>query len=126
MMTKLSTLAAKVRADVAWADANPNMNDMPAGSRHYRVRLRYKGRQMTVPFSCGPAIEHEPSAEDVLECLLSDSSGADEAFEDWCDDLGYDSDSRRAERTYKLIQAQAIKTRNLLGDEYDSFMAAER
>lgn len=123
---KLSALAAKVRADVTWADSNPHMDDMPAGSRHYRVTLRYKGRQMTVPFSCGPLIEREPSAKDVLECLLSDSCGADEAFEDWCAELGYDSDSRKAERTYKAVQAQSVKTRNLLGSEYEMFLESER
>ena len=123
---KLSTLCNKVRCDVAWAYDNPNMDDMPAGSRHYRVTLHYKRRQMTVPFSCGPAIEREPSAEDVLECLLSDSYGAYQTFEQWCSDLGYDSDSRKAERTYRAVVRQDGQTRRLLGADYDKFIEAER
>lgn len=123
---KLSTLCSKVRVDVQWADSNPNMDDMPPGSRHYRVTLRYKGRQMTVPFSCGPAIEREPDAESVLECLLSDASSAYQSFDDWCGDYGYDTDSRKAERTYRIVVSQAEKTKRLLADDYEAFMDAER
>ena len=122
----LQNLSNRVRATSEWADTNPHMSDMPPGSSHWRVTLRYQGRQMTVPFSMGPAHSHEPEAAEVLECLLSDASGADEDFENWAADLGYDPDSRKAERIYKTVQRQTLKLSRLLGDDYDTFMQAER
>jgi hypothetical protein len=104
--------------------SNPHMSDMPDGSAHYQVRLNYQRRQMTLHFSHGPAICADPTAEGVLECLLSDLSGADENFQDWADGLGYDTDSRKAEKTYNVVKAQAVKTRNLLGDALQEFYDA--
>lgn len=100
------------------------MADMPDGSRHWRVILGRRQptgqyHQMTVYFSQGPAIEREPSAEDVLDCLASDYSGFDNArsFEDWCGEYGYDTDSRKAEATYRAVQQQAEKLERFLTRE---------
>src|SRR5690606_33602845 len=41
-----------------------------------------------------------PHAADVLHSLILDSAAADQTFESWCDEFGYDSDSRKAEATY--------------------------
>jgi hypothetical protein len=37
--------------------------------------------------------------------------------EDWCGELGYDPDSRRAERTFKAIEQQTEKLRRFLDAE---------
>lgn len=42
-----------------------------------------------------------PSAASVLYCLLSDARGAEVNFYDWCDEYGYDSDSRKALAVYE-------------------------
>lgn len=43
-----------------------------------------------------------PSTADVLYCLVSDAQASDAgSFEEWAGDLGYDPDSRTAERVYK-------------------------
>jgi hypothetical protein len=120
--------ALGISATVAYADANPHMTDMGRGAYHYRVTLRRRTprRSMTVPFSCGSGWTREPDAADVLDCLLSDASSADQSFEDWCGDYGYDTDSRRHERTYKAVVRQTAKLRAFLGDDYDRAMAAER
>lgn len=41
-----------------------------------------------------------PSEYDVLACLTKYDPNS---FEDFCSDFGYDSDSRRAEKTYKAV-----------------------
>jgi hypothetical protein len=41
-----------------------------------------------------------PSAYDVLTCLTKCDPGT---FENFCSDFGYDTDSRKAERTYKAV-----------------------
>ena len=41
-----------------------------------------------------------PTAYDVLSCVASDSH-TPETFADFCDEYGYDQDSRTAEKTFK-------------------------
>lgn len=63
-----------------------------------------------------------PTCSDVLDCLASDASMVDNArhFEDFASDLGYDTDSRKAERIYHACMEQANKLRRFLGNvDYD-------
>lgn len=106
-----------------WADSNPNMADMPAGSSHWKCTLRCGRRQMTVFFSQGPAICHEPTAAEVLDCLASDASCLQgQSFENFCDELGYDTDSRKAERTYNALHKQTDKLTRFLADHFDQLV----
>ena len=106
-----------IRATVEWADSNPNMDSRDMN--HYKVTLRMGRRQMTTPFSQGFGITGEPTADDVLDCMASDATTVDngDSFEDFCGELGYDTDSRQAERIYKATQAQTAKLKRFLGDE---------
>lgn len=77
-----------------------------------------------VPWMQGYGIETVPQDEPatVLDALVSDASTLTEgAFEDWASALGYDPDSRKAERTYREIQAQASELVRFLGgvDEFE-------
>lgn len=58
-----------------------------------------------------------PTLEDVLDCLASDCSSVENSrsFADFASELGYDEDSRSAERTYRVCQDQAVELENLLG-----------
>jgi hypothetical protein len=114
----------KTTATAEWADSNPNMSDMPQGSSHWRVILRRAGKQMPVPFSQGPAICKEPTAEDVLGCLLADASCIEAAgcFEDFARELGYDEDSRKAESAYKACLRQTEGLKRFLGGDYEAFV----
>jgi hypothetical protein len=106
--------------EVEWADSNPNMDSDPKWqANHYKVKLRRAGKQLTTYFSMGIALSNEPSAEDVLDCLASDACGVENArsFEDWCSEYGYDTDSRKAEKTFKLCTKQARQLRQFLGDD---------
>jgi len=42
-----------------------------------------------------------PTAYDVLSCLTKYDPGS---FKNFCNDYGYDSDSRKAEKIYKLVK----------------------
>jgi hypothetical protein len=95
------------------------------GTHPYKVTLRYQGRRLTVPFFVGPAHEKEPTAADVLSCLCSDVRSADQSFEEWARDFGYDVDSRKAERTYQACVKLAPKVQRLLGEDFDEFANAE-
>lgn len=105
------------------ANSNPNMNSDPEWSRrasHWKCTIIGPNRRkLTTYFSQGAAHTSEPTAADVLDCLASDASGAENArsFEDWCSEYGYDTDSRKAKRTYKVIQRQSESLKRLLGPE---------
>jgi hypothetical protein len=107
-----------IRATVKPADHNPNMNgeEWATSANHWLVTLRLEKRSMRVPFSTGAALS-EPDAADVLDSLASDALGVEYSrdFEDWCTEYGYDTDSRRAHRTYALCIRQGAKLQHLLG-----------
>jgi hypothetical protein len=123
--------ANKITAAVEQADDNPNMEqDSKYPMDHWRVAMRHKGRRFTVYFSMG--LGHhgkEPEVAEVLDCLISDATGVDNArgFEDWCGDYGYDTDSRKAHRTYTVCARQGERLRKFLGaDLYQQLNDVER
>jgi hypothetical protein len=72
---------------------------------------------MTVYFSMGSALTHKPTVEDVLDSLAMEWTGVENSpkFEDWAAEYGYDLDSRRAERIYKVVIRQSKQFEALLG-----------
>lgn len=110
----------EVTMSVAKADSNPHMDD---GSKweanHFLCTLKVGSKTMEVPFSKGVGLEGKPTAVEVLECLASDARGVQyaDSFEEWAGDLGYDTDSRRAERTFNTCVDQMRKLVFLLGGE---------
>lgn len=58
-----------------------------------------------------------PLLRDVMSCLLLDYSVLDAGgFEDWADELGYDTDSRKAEAIYRACIEIALKIRAMFAD----------
>jgi hypothetical protein len=124
-MMKLRTRIEQdgITAEATMTDA-PKWAEDRRDSNWYRVTLAYDGRQITVPFGMGPALTEEPGADDVLNCLASDAAGYENArsFEEWASEYGYDTDSRKAEQTYKQVEAQTAKLRVFLGAQYDAYL----
>lgn len=54
-----------------------------------------------------------PEPAGLIYSVLLDGAACDEAFEDWCSNFGYDTDSRRAMETYLLCQSNYNKFRKL-------------
>jgi hypothetical protein len=50
-----------------------------------------------------------PKLEDILDCVSSDSLSYENArnFEDFCNEFGYDINSRKAEKIYQACAEQA-------------------
>src|SRR5574342_52973 len=106
-------------------DRNPNMDDASRDADHWQCVLTWKEKKgndrwrnrFTVYFTKGSAHKGaEPTAIEVLGCLASDASGIDESFADWCANYGYDTDSRKAKKTYDTIKKQAANLKRFLGD----------
>jgi hypothetical protein len=121
--------SAGIRMSAERTDRNPSMDDS-ARMDHWRVTLRCGRSRMSTVFSMGYGRNGaEPKLSEVLDCLASDAASFDNAqsFEDWASDYGYDTDSRKAERTYLAVQKGAVKLRKFLGDSaYETLMTAER
>jgi len=67
-----------------------------------------------------------PTLYTVFNCLLSDSYGIDSNFEDWCGETGFNSDSRKAFKTYELAQEQTKNLKNFMGKElFNQFLKCE-
>ena len=125
--TTLAKLAERVQIEVgtdvrkAWGQ----QDEWQQTANGYRITLRYQGRRMSLDFWQGTGIKDEPTAAGVLECLLLDVVEEGTGFNNWCDEYGLDSDSRKALRTYKTCVRQTAKLRKLLGDDFDTFRDAE-
>jgi hypothetical protein len=58
-----------------------------------------------------------PSLPDVLSSVVDDAVSADQTFDDWCADYGYDTDSRRAHATWEACGRIRRKLIRLVGDD---------
>lgn len=58
----------------------------------------------------------QPSNYDLLACLTKYDPGT---FEDFCCDFGYDTNSRKAEKTYKAIVKEYEGLRRVFGDDVE-------
>lgn len=54
-----------------------------------------------------------PPLADVLYSLLLEGDAADQTFEEWCDNYGYDVDSRTAEKTYNACRDMGQKLQRM-------------
>ena len=90
---------------------------------HLDTRFGFK--QMTLYYSQGYGIQGEPTLEAVLDCLKSDST-CGETFQEFCDNLGYDNDSRKAEKTFNTILKQTSKLKKLLDNNFNDLASCEQ
>jgi hypothetical protein len=116
-----------IRLTFRAASDNPNM-ESSRDMDHYRVTLHHAGRRMTLTFSKG--VGHhgaDPEVAEVLDCLISDSWSADEDFAEFCSNMGFDEDSRKALRIYKACVSIRERLLSLLGhDLFNEALACER
>lgn len=100
---------------------NPTYFEPQTNMDHWTVALGRKnqrGEDVTAVFYFSQGKGHNgaaPVAEAVLYCLVCDASALDQTFEEWCSDLDFDVDSRKAERTYKACRRNGRTLRKLLG-----------
>lgn len=121
--------AHKITAEAERAESNPNMEHFReaevfqgggAEMDHWRVLLQRPGKRMGVYFSMGLGHAGKaPEAADVLSCLAMDSLAVDNAdtFEEWAKEMGYDTDSRRAHRSFMISKRQSERLRKFLGED---------
>lgn len=97
------------------------MSDMP---RNFHCKLNRGLIGFSQWYSQGAAHTREPSITDLVSCLIRDLPTSETGkfieseFSEWCDDFGYDDDSRQAEKIYLACLNSLAFVRNLFtGDE---------
>jgi hypothetical protein len=124
----MTALEERIREDgitavARWRDGPPRyIDDTRDGASWWDVTLHYDGRRMSVPFGqAGPA---EPTAADVLYCLLSDSATYEnnDGLEEWARDLGVDAESATMGQLYRRIREQAERLSVFLGEQYGAYL----
>lgn len=65
-----------------------------------------------------PGRELKPDILRVMGCLVSDLDVLDHpSFEEWANSFGYDTDSRKAERIYRVCLERAMRFRHAVGED---------
>lgn len=101
-------------------DSRPdNLQDWQRDARHFHCRLKCGKRSFGFYFTQGSAHTANPTIADVLGCMMSDAISYDSSasFEEWASDLGFDADSRKAERIYRATKKQTEQLRRTVGDK---------
>lgn len=113
----------------------PFRNDTPSDqwdkeARHFAYRIYATqgdnfGKEIKGYYSQGSLVKGKPEIDDILNALIMDTMDIDGSFEDWCSNLGYDTDSRSAYKTFELCQEEDKQLRNLLGSKHQELMECE-
>jgi len=121
----LKQFATRNRIRVEWDYGNDEVNnhweeldEWHQKAHPWTATIKHGRRRMTISYWTGAAIG-EPDAEDVLDSLRSEAQdiASGSTFEQWASELGYDPDSRKAEKVFEAVQAEYRKLLKLLGPE---------
>lgn len=91
---------------------------------HNKVTVKNtdNGKSISFDFWCGllrPELETESDLLDAFYCFVSDALLGWQSFVDFCNEMGYDSDSRKAEKIWKACEKNYNKFSNLTGYSLD-------
>ena len=89
----------------------------PDGWEHNAFRVTFTGPEGSTifPWRQGIGIKEDPKPAEVLACVAGDyHSTVGALFEQWADNFGFDSDSRKAEAAYNACRAFGPDLRTLL------------
>ncbi len=109
-----------------YAESNPYHEDALPNTMHYVITLSCGDNEIEIPYSCGRMAGY-PYLEMVL-CTVANEARVSEydSFEDWADNFGFDSDSRRAERIFENCKEMATMLGGLLThSQFKEFMECE-
>lgn len=99
----------RISMTVQQRDTRPDADQWGTDGTHWDVTLHYGDMSITIIYSMGSAHRGAPEKTDVVYCLLQDwwifQSCRD--FEEFCGDMGFDTDSLKALKTWHLLQSQS-------------------
>lgn len=88
--------------------------------RHNKVTIKNfkNGKRTSFDFwgsVKNPSLESDYDLLNAFYCFVSDALYGLESFENFCDEFGYDTDSRKAEKIYKLCKRAYVKFERVSG-----------
>lgn len=102
---------------VAWEIENGKAGRIQGGARPSAGVYPVIPKRKPSHVGDGATVEILPVFADVLACLALDASVLDSGgFEEWASEYGCDTDSRKAEATYRACLEVALKLRAALGE----------
>jgi hypothetical protein len=117
---------AKYNLTLTAERTNKNSSMTNFNGDHYKVTLKHSRRRMTLIFSKGYGHNGQPpTVDEVFCCLACDYQIENEDFESFCNEMGYDNDSRSAERTFNAVKQQNIKLEKFLGALLNELISCE-
>lgn len=93
----------------------------------YEIVIKFKRRKARFKYFIGIGLNRDPEIEMCLNTIQLDCQSINyDSFEDWCYEIGYDPDSRKAYESYKECLANTKKMKKLLGETlFEQFMTCE-
>ena len=124
-MATMRSIVASLKVRITFTTGErPDSKSWGAGAMHYRVTVHHARKRMTVWYSHGSAICADPTAEDVLGCLASDASAADQDFPEWCAEYGY-TDPGEAYKTWQACRKTRDDLARVFGRNLSRVLSAE-
>lgn len=112
------TINSEYIGDKLWA-----VSDKMNNYNNHKVTISHKGKTTSFDFwgsIAEPEIRDDQANVFAFYCFLSDGLSAKDSFDYFCAEVGYDSDSRTAERIYKLCKKSLKKAERVFDcDLYD-------
>jgi hypothetical protein len=126
-MTTALSLSDRIRLDrISLSLTQYTGVSAPAwAGRSWDAVLEMDGRTVRTPFHATPlAARREPTVEEIMEVVITEAMMIERAscYEEWAAELGYDTDSRTAERDYFATLHQTAQLRLMLGDLYNEYL----
>lgn len=104
-----------ITLEIGSPDYGRHFHDDKESRYIFPVTLKCHGKQYTFKF--GQSInggDEEPTMYDILTCMTKYDP---ETFENFCSEFGYDTDSRKAEKTYKAVKKEYAAMKRLFSNE---------
>lgn len=89
---------------------------------HHAVTVTNTATQKRTTFDfwaslASPEVRSRSDLLGAFRCFLGDAISGMQSFDDFCSEFGYDTDSRKAEKTWRACVASAKKAERLLDSE---------
>jgi hypothetical protein len=125
MNDEFRTLCEQVKITCEYLSERPDKVGRDAEwdrqASHWKIKLRLGKRSLTTYYSQGSAHTGEPDTAHVMSALISDADCGQYDFEEFCADLGYDSDSIKARNTWQACKSMHQKLNQFLGEKFEEF-----
>ncbi len=103
-------------------------SDRDQNYNNHRVTVSHNGQRASFEFWASimhPEVRSNADLRGAFDCFLSDAMAGMQSFEEFCSDFGYDTDSRKAERTWRACQRSHEKAYRLCGSDDAIYKIAE-